>query len=77
MVNFLRQMGIREFPYTTVGVWIFLGLMAALAFGYVFRESITGRLHIHFGLVIVGAFIGGFLGFCFHMLVENCYLGSW
>ena len=77
MLNFLRQMGIRDFPYTTVGVFVFLALLVAMVIGYAFRESITGRPHIHFALVLVGALVGGFLGISFHLLVENCFLGSW
>jgi hypothetical protein len=75
MLNFLRSLGIREFPTTTVAIWVFVGVMAALGFCFMFREAIAGRIPVHFGVVVLGVLVGGFLGCCYHLLVENCWMG--
>jgi hypothetical protein len=78
MLNLLRSLGIREFPTTTVAIWIFFGLVAASGICFVFRDAIAGRIHVHFGVVVTGVLAGGFLGCCYHVSVENCWLGlSW
>lgn len=77
MLNFLRMMGIREFPSGTVATWIGIGLALAIGVKFVLWRSDPVRPHIWLGLVVTGTIIGGFLGFCYHILIENCYLGQW
>ena len=77
MLNFLRLMGVVEFPALTVGAGMLLGLLAAFGIKFWFWRNVQPGVHVCFGLTVVGLIVGGFLGFCYHLLVENCYLGSW
>lgn len=67
-------MGVTEFPWTHVGVGVFLGLIAAITLQRVLFRDTPAGIHIHCGVALVGALIGGFLGVCYHVLAGWCGL---
>jgi hypothetical protein len=74
MVNLLRSLGWREFPSTTVAVWVGFGLLVAIGIRFVVWKREDPGLHINLGLALAGALIGGFLGICYHVVAEHCGL---
>ena len=74
MINFLRAMGMHEFPWTTVGVWAGVGLFVAIGIRLAFWRNENPGIHIDFGLAFLGPLIGAFLAVCYYVVVRRCDL---
>jgi hypothetical protein len=67
------MLGVVEFPWTTVLVWAFVGLLAALI-AAAFWGKTQGGLAVYLRFAFCGVLIGAFLGLCYHVLVGVCRL---
>jgi branched-subunit amino acid ABC-type transport system permease component len=72
MMNFLRMMGMREFPWGTLIGWAAFGLFVAVAIRATFLRDSELKLHVNIGIALVAAIVGGILGICYYVVVDHC-----
>jgi uncharacterized membrane protein YeaQ/YmgE (transglycosylase-associated protein family) len=74
MKSFLKLVGVLEFPWITVLVCAFVGLLAGLLIAAILWWRTPGGQTVYLRLGVVGALTGGFLGLCYHVVVCVCRL---
>jgi hypothetical protein len=73
-MSLLRILGVLPFPWTTVLIWAFVGLLAAMVLAAALWGTTPGGQTVYIRFAIFGALTGAFLGLCYHVLVCVCRL---